>query len=44
MFFGLLFIADMDLNVAAILSIAAATGLRLLAMKYDWNLPHAKTE
>ena len=43
-FFGLLLIPNMDLNIAAILSIAAATGLRLLAMRYDWNLPHAKTE
>ena len=43
-FFGLLLIANMDFNVAAISSIAAATGLRLLAIRYDWNLPHAKTE
>ena len=42
-FFGLL-VANLDLNVAAISSIAAATGLRLLAMRYDWNLPHAKAE
>jgi uncharacterized membrane protein YeiH len=43
-FFGLLLVANLDLNVAAISSIVAATGLRLLAMRYDWNLPHAKTE
>jgi uncharacterized membrane protein YeiH len=43
-FFGLLLIANMDFNVAAISSIAAVTGLRLLAIRYDWNLPHAKTE
>ena len=42
-FFGLL-VANLDLNVAAISSIAAATGLRLLAMRYDWNLPRAKAE
>lgn len=42
-FFGLL-VARLDLNIAAVSSIVAATGLRLLAMKYDWNLPHAKTE
>jgi uncharacterized membrane protein YeiH len=42
-FFGLL-VANVDLNMAAISSIAAATGVRLLAMKYDWNLPHARIE
>ena len=42
-FFGLL-LANLDLYIAAISSIAAATGLRLLAMKYDWNLPRAKVE
>jgi uncharacterized membrane protein YeiH len=40
-FFGLL-AAGVDLNVAAIPSIVAATGLRLLAMKYNWNLPQPK--
>jgi uncharacterized membrane protein YeiH len=39
--FGLL-AAGVDLNVAAIPSIVAATGLRLLAMKYNWNLPQPK--
>lgn len=42
-FFGLL-VANLDVGVAAISSIAAATGLRLLAMRYDWNLPRAKAE
>jgi uncharacterized membrane protein YeiH len=42
-FFGLL-AAGIDLNVAAIPSIVAATGLRLLAMKYNWNLPLSRTE
>ena len=42
-FFGLV-VAKLDLNVAAISSIAAATGLRLLAIRYDWNLPRATTE
>ncbi len=42
-FFGLL-VANVDLNMAAISSIATATGVRLLAMKYDWNLPHARIE
>ena len=42
-FFGLL-VANFDFNVAAVSSIAAATGLRLLAMRYNWNLPRAKAE
>jgi uncharacterized membrane protein YeiH len=42
-FFGLL-VANVDVSIAAISSIIAATGLRLLAMRYDWNLPRAKTE
>jgi len=40
-FFGLL-AAGIDLNIAAIPSIVAATALRLLAMKYNWNLPPVK--
>lgn len=42
-FFGLLAIG-LDLNIAAIPSVVAATSLRLLAMKYNWNLPLPKTE
>jgi uncharacterized membrane protein YeiH len=42
-FFGLL-VANVDVSIAAISSIIAATGLRLLAMRYDWNLPRTKTE
>lgn len=42
-FFGLL-TAGIDLNIAAIPSIVAATALRLLAMKYNWNLPLPKGE
>ena len=41
MLFGLL-AAGVDLNVAAIPSIVAVTFLRLLAMKYNWNLPRPK--
>lgn len=41
-FFGLL-TAGIDLNIAAIPSIVAATTLRLLAIKYNWNLPLPKT-
>ena len=40
-FFGLL-VAGIELNVAAIPSIVVATGFRLLAMKYNWNLPLPK--
>jgi uncharacterized membrane protein YeiH len=40
-FFGLL-VVGVDLNMAAIPSIVAVTGLRLLAMKYNWNLPRPK--
>ena len=40
-FFGLLS-AGLDLNIAAIPSIVAATAVRLLAIKYNWNLPSAK--
>jgi uncharacterized membrane protein YeiH len=41
-FFGLL-AAGIDLNIATIPSIIAATSLRLLAVKYNWNLPLPKT-
>ncbi len=40
-FFGLLS-AGLDLNIAAIPSIVAATVLRLLAIRYNWNLPPVK--
>ena len=42
-FFGLL-VANLDVSVAALSSIAAASGLRLLAIRYDWNLPRANTK
>lgn len=42
-FFSLL-VANFDFNIAAVSSIAAATGLRSLAMRYNWNLPRAKAE
>ncbi len=42
--FFVLLTAGIDLNVAAIPSIIAATALRLLAMKYNWNLPLPKGE
>jgi uncharacterized membrane protein YeiH len=34
--------AGVDLNIAAIPTIAAVTSLRLLAMKYNWNLPRPR--
>jgi uncharacterized membrane protein YeiH len=34
--------AGIDLNLAAVPTIAAVTTLRLLAMKYNWNLPRPK--
>jgi uncharacterized membrane protein YeiH len=40
-FFGLL-AGGIDQNVAAMPSIVAVTALRLLAMKYNWNLPRPK--
>ncbi len=40
-FFGLL-AGGVDFNVAAIPSIVAVTSLRLLAMRYNWNLPRPK--
>jgi len=40
-FFGLLS-AGIDLNIAAIPSIFAATALRMFAMRYNWNLPAPK--
>lgn len=41
MLFALL-AAGVDLNVAAIPTIAAVTALRLMAMKFNWNLPRPK--
>ena len=31
-----------NMQVASIIGIVAATGIRLLAMKYNWNLPRVK--
>jgi len=30
------------MQVASIVGIVAATGIRLLAMKYNWNLPKVR--
>lgn len=40
-FYGLL-VAQMPLYAASILGIIATTSLRLVAMKYNWNLPRAR--
>lgn len=40
-FYGLL-IAQMPLYATSILGIIATTSLRLVAMKYNWNLPRAR--
>jgi len=34
--------SGVDMQVASIIGIIAATGIRLLAMKYNWNLPRVK--
>ena len=34
--------SGVDIQVASIIGIVVATGIRLLAMKYNWNLPKAK--
>ena len=34
--------SGIDIQVASIIGIVTATGIRLLAMKYNWNLPKAK--
>lgn len=41
--FYIMLAAGIDVNIAAIPSIVAATSLRLFAMKYNWNLPLART-
>jgi uncharacterized membrane protein YeiH len=40
--FYLILAVGADLYVASIVGIAIVTGLRLVAMKYNWNLPKAK--
>ncbi len=40
-FYGIL-LAGLDLHVATVVGIALTTTLRLLAMKYKWQLPKAK--
>ncbi len=33
---------EIDMQIASIIGIIAATGIRLLAMKYNWNLPKVR--
>ena len=40
-FYGILN-AGVDIQVASVIGIVIATGTRLLAMKYNWNLPKVK--
>jgi len=40
--FYILLVVEADLYVASISGIAITTGLRLVAMKYNWNLPKVK--
>ena len=40
--FYILLSFDMDVQIASIIGIVFGTGIRLLAMKYNWNLPKAK--
>ena len=40
--FYLILVADGDLYVATIAGIIITTGLRMVAMKYNWNLPRVK--
>jgi len=34
--------SGVDIQIASIIGIVAATGIRLLAMKYNWNLPKVR--
>lgn len=40
--FYLILSSGVDIQVASVIGIISATGIRLLAMKYNWNLPKAK--
>ena len=40
--FYLVLSSGVDMQVASIIGIIAATGIRLLAMKFNWNLPRVK--
>ena len=40
-FYGLLS-SGIDIQIASVIGIVAGTGIRLLAMKYNWNLPKVR--
>ncbi len=40
--FYLILLSGLDLYVATAVAVALTTGLRLIAMKYNWNLPRVK--
>ena len=42
MIFYVILSSGMDVQIAAIIGIVTATGIRLLAMKYNWNLPKVR--
>ena len=42
--FYLVLVAGLEFYIATILGIVITTGLRLVAMKYNWNLPRVKGE
>jgi len=42
--FYLVLVAGLEFYIATILGIVVTTGLRLVAMKYNWNLPKVKGE
>jgi len=42
--FYLVLLAGLEFYIATILGIVVTTGLRLVAMKYNWNLPKVKGE
>ncbi len=40
--FYIILFYGINMQIASIVGIVAATGIRLLAMKYNWNLPRVK--
>lgn len=40
--FYLVLFSEIDIQVASVIGIISATGIRLLAMQYNWNLPKSK--
>ena len=40
--FYVVLLFDVDVQISSVIGIVAATGIRLLAMKYNWNLPKVR--